>query len=184
MILILMVPGMSEDVRNVVDDNIVTPTKNTLLGVLARKIGLVDFFVNLIRGTKHTFFGRDEKKRRKPRNGFPQQTTTKNKPILYQETTTAQPYAKPTSNFHGIYTMIAPDLRTTSESWLESEGVKALKSIRGRDVNISYNSKEDPTLDKGKLDNTMLEKFVANPTVINPFFRSIMSVLGLSKLLR
>ena len=66
-----------EDVRNVVEDNIVTPVKNTLLGVLARKSGFIDFFVNLIRGTKHTFLGRNRKERRKPRNGYPQQTTKK-----------------------------------------------------------------------------------------------------------
>lgn len=171
-----------EDVRNVVDDNIITPAKNTLLGVLARKSGLIDFFVNFIRGTRHTFLGGYRKERRKPRNGFPKYTTKTYGPILYQDTTTTQRImtqqqlnVKPTSNFHGIYTMIAPDLRTTSESWLESGEVEALKSIRGRDVNFYYDSKEASTKEREKLEGAMLEKFVANPTAIRPFFKSVMS---------
>ena len=130
-----------EDVRNVVDDNIVTPARHTLLGLLARKMGVIDFFINLVRGTKHTFFGENEKERRKPRNGFPRHTTRKYKPTFYPDIVTANPYANPNSNFRGIYTMIAPDLRTTSESWLDSEVVEGIKSIRGRDVEFSFNSK-------------------------------------------
>ena len=164
-----------DDVKNVVDDNIITPGRNTLLSIISRKIGLVDFFVNLIRGTKRTFFTSHQKQQRKPSYRYPQQTALRYGPTMYKDITTYQPYTESTPSRDGIYLMTAPQLPTSTHS-LFNPDITTSKSIENTKTNFSTNANSALKFSESKLHNMVMQKIISNPTVINPLLKTIMSV--------
>ena len=158
-----------EDVRHTIDEQLITPARNTFLGAIARKIGVIDFFVNLIRGTKRTFFGGSRKERRKPRNGFPQHTTREYEPILYQDTRTASPLQVSTLNGNGIYMMTAPALGPPVEILSDQVTEVPLESSEIDTLSIPQNSiLNPPEIITAK---TILQKLRSNPIHVSPILK-------------
>ena len=159
-----------EDVGQTIDEQIITPARNTFLGLIARKIGFVDFFVNLIRGTKHTFFGGLRKERRKPRNGFPQHTTRVYEPILYQDTRTPSPLQISTLNGNGIYMMTAPDLGPQVEILSDQVTEIPFKSTENEIFTVPQNSiRTSPEIITMQ---SILQKLQSNPIHSSPMLDS------------
>ena len=155
-----------EDVRHTIDEQIITPARNTFLGAIARKIGVIDFFVNLIRGTKRTFFGGSRKERRKPRNGFLQHTTKKYEPILYQDTRTASPLQISTLNGNGIYMMTAPALGPQVEILRDQVTEGPFESSEIDTLSVPQNSISNPP--EVITMQSILQKLRSNPIHVSP----------------
>ena len=166
---------LPDDVEDVVDNYVVNPVRKSLLNVIAHKIGFFDFFANLIRGTKHTFFRSYKKEPRRPRNGFPKPPKVRHEPKLHQEfSAIEQPFRQSSSNsVNGIYTMTPPNLATSTNN-PESVQMK-LKSIKSRKEAIpSLQSMHHvPSFSDTFQDVAVLQKLVSNPNTNNPNFRSI-----------
>ena len=163
---------LPDDVRSVVDNNVVTPVRTTLLNVLARKLGVIDFFVNFIRGARYTFFKPPAKQHRKPRHGFNQQTTKLLAPLKSQYGTTLRPYIKQASSINyinGIYVMTPPNLATTTESPLELDNEEKSTPITSQQT-PSFSSEFDPILDSN--DNNIPEDVKQKLTISDSVFSS------------
>jgi len=168
-----------EDVRTTIDTQIITPVRDTFLGAIARKIGFVDFFVNLIRGTKHTFFGSPRKEPRKPRNGYPQPqpTTRVYEPILYQDTGTSSPLQIAKLNGNGIYMMTAPDLGSQIEilnDQVTNQPFEILDTPSFPDYSV-LNSKPIPEL---ITEASVSQKLKSNPFFVSPLMKPNIHVTG------
>ena len=166
---------LPDDVEDVVDNYVVNPARKSLLNVIAHKIGLLDFFANLIRGTKHTFFRSYKKEPRRPRNGFPKPTKLRHEPKLHQYfSTIEQPFRQSSSHpSNGIYTMPPPNLATSTNN---PESVRTkLKSIISRKEAISslQSMNHVPSFTDTFKDVAVLQKLVSNPNTNNPQFRPI-----------
>jgi len=157
---------MGEDVRHTIDEQIITPARNTFLGAIARKIGVIDFFVNWIRGTKRMFFGGSKKERRKPRNGFLQHTTKKYEPIIYQDTRTASPLQISTLNGNGIYIMTAPALGPQVEILSDQVTEGPFESSEIDILSVPQNSISNPP--EVITMQSILQKLRSNPIHISP----------------
>ena len=163
---------LPDDVRSVVDNNVVTPVRTTLLNVLARKLGVIDFFVNFIRGARYTFFKPPVKQHRKPRHGFNQQKTKLLAPLKSQYGTTLRPYIKQASSINyinGIYVMTQPNLATTTESPLELDNEEKSTAITSQQT-PSFSSEFDPILDSN--DNNIPEDVKQKLTMSDSVFSS------------
>ena len=162
--------------RSVVDNNVVTPVRTTLLNVLARKLGVIDFFVNFIRGARYTFFKPPAKQHRKPRHGFNQQTTKLLAPLKSQYGTTLRPYIKQASSINyinGIYVMTPPNLATTTMSPLELDDEEKSTPITSQQT-PNFSSEFDPLLNAN--DNNNPEKLtMSDSALLSPSWQELAS---------
>ena len=167
---------LPDDVRSVVDNNVVTPVRTTLLNVIARKLGVIDFFVNLIRGARYTFLKPRAKEHRKPRHGFNQHTTKRLVPLQSQYISTLRPYIKQASSINyinGIYVMTPPNLATTTVSPLELDDEEKSTPITSQQT-PNFSSEFDPLLDAN--DNNNPEKLtMSDSALLSPSWQELAS---------
>ena len=167
---------LPDDVRSVVDNNVVTPVRTTLLNVIARKLGVIDFFVNFIRGARYTFFKPRAKEHRKPRHGFNQHTTKRLVLLQSQYISTLRPYIKQASSINyinGIYVMTPPNLATTTESPLQLDDEEKSTSITSQQT-PHFSSEFDPLSDAN--DNNNPEKLtMSDSALLSPSWQELAS---------
>ena len=170
------------DVRNIVDDHVITPTRNTIIGLIARKMGIVDFFVNLKRGLIHTFLRSLNPE--KPHYGYPP-TTPRYKTSQYRETSTKRTYTKSSSK-GGLHIITAPNLASSTQSLLNVDsaesGVETAEILGFRGTNFESNISADKKLNEVRLQNLILERLKSNPGVlISPFLKTVIKSINEQK---